>query len=375
MKLLDFLRILDRIAPLRLAESWDNVGLLLGDPAADVRACMTCLTITPEVAREAVSEGADVVVTHHPILFRGAKAIRADVAGADVVWTLARAGIAVVSHHTGWDSAQGGANECIARVLGLKDIEPMQPAQGPECVKFVIFVPDENLEAVRQAAFEAGAGHIGLYDECSFSHPGHGTFRGNEGTNPTIGQPGRREEAAERRLEIICRKSQRAGVMAAIRAAHMYEEPAVDVYPLLDVALRSNEGVGRIGRADESSIRQVAKLAQDGLTSAAVQVALAEGVTPDSLAGQVAIACGAGDDLVDGALASGARVLVSGELRYHTICKAAQAGLTTILVGHHASERMSMELMAEVIRSAAGELRVWAARSEKEPLINLEKLT
>lgn len=376
MKLQDLLRILDSIAPLRLAESWDNVGLLLGDPTAEIRNCMTCLTVTPEVATEAVSERADVIVSHHPILFRGAKSIRADAPGTDVVWKLARAGIAVISHHTGWDSASGGANECIARILGLQNIAPMRAAQGPECVKFVVFVPEGNLEAVRQSAFEAGAGHIGLYDECSFSHPGLGTFRGSEGTNPTIGKPGRREEAAERRLEIVCRKPLRSSVMAAIRAAHIYEEPAVDVYPLLDVALRSNEGVGRIGTAEEGvTIRQILRLAQDGLASSAVQVALPAGVPADAPAGRVAIACGAGDDLVDDALAARANVLVSGELRYHTVCRAVQAGLTTILVGHHASERMSMEHMARLLATAAGELRVWAARSENEPLINLEKLT
>ncbi len=375
MKLQELLRILDDIAPLRLAESWDNVGLLLGDPAAEVRSCMTCLTVTPEVAQEAVSQGADVIVSHHPILFRGAKSIRADVPGTDIVWNLARAGIAVVSHHTGWDSAKGGANDCIARALELKDVEPIRPVSGPECVKFVVFVPEENLEAVRQAAFEAGAGHIGLYDECSFSHPGVGTFRGSEGTNPAIGQPGRREEAAERRLEIICRKGLRFRVMAAIRAAHMYEEPAVDVYPLLEVALQSDAGVGRIGTASAGvSLRMLARLAQNGLASKAVQVALAAGVSPDDQADRVAIACGAGDELLDDAVSAGAKVLVSGELRYHSICRAAQAGLSTILVGHHASERMSMETMSKVISAVAGELRVWAARSEREPLVNLDNL-
>jgi len=375
MKIGELLRILDTIAPLRLAESWDNVGLLLGDPAGDVRRVMTCLTVTPAVAREAIETGADLIVSHHPILFRGAKAIRADVAGTDVVWALARAGIAVASHHTGWDSAHGGANAFLAETLKLEAVVPMRPAAGPECVKFVVFVPEDNLEAVRRAAFEAGAGHIGLYDECSFSQPGTGTFRGGEGANPAIGQIGSREEVAERRLEIICRKSLRAGVMQAIRSAHLYEEPAVDVYPLLDVASAMIDGVGRVGMAtDHATVRCLAAMAKAGLASTAVQIALGEGRTADAPVGRVALACGAGDDLVADAMAAGADVLVSGELRYHSICRAAQTGLTIILVGHHASERVSMQVMANRIAAAAPALSVQIAKSEDEPLTNLENL-
>ncbi len=375
MKLGDLLRILDTIAPLRLAESWDNVGLLLGDPAANVRQVMTCLTVTPAVAREAVETGVDLVVAHHPILFRGAKAIRADVPGTDVVWTLAKAGIAVASHHTGWDGARGGANDFLAETLKLENVVPMRPAGGPECVKFVVFVPEENLEAVRKAAFEAGAGHIGLYDECSYSHPGSGTFRGSIGANPAIGEVGRREEVAERRLELICRKAQRSRVMQAIRAAHMYEEPAVDVYPLLDVAAAAVDGVGRVGEAtNEASLRSLAELAKGGLASAAVQVALGQGRTVDEPVVRVALACGAGDDLLDDALAVGADVLVSGELRYHTVCRATQAGLSLILVGHHASERVSMEVMARKIEEAVPEIQARASSCEPEPLVNFENL-
>jgi len=375
MRLGEFLKILDAIAPLRLAESWDNVGLLLGDPEAKVRHVMTCLTVTPAVAQEAVENGVDLIVPHHPILFRGAKAIRADVPGTDVVWTLAKAGIAVASHHTGWDGARGGANAFLAETLKLENVVPMRPAGGPECVKFVVFVPDENLEAVRKAAFEAGAGHIGLYDECSYSHAGTGTFRGSFGANPAIGEVGRREEVAERRLELICRKADRSRVMHAIRAAHMYEEPAVDVYPILDIATAAVDGVGRVGSAtNEASLRSLAELAKAGLTSAAVQVATGLDRTVDDPVARVALACGAGDDLLDDALAVGADVLVSGELRYHTVCRAIQAGISLILVGHHASERASMEVMARKIKEAAPALDVRAASSEPEPLVNFENL-
>jgi putative NIF3 family GTP cyclohydrolase 1 type 2 len=176
MKLQQIMKLMDQIAPLRLAEAWDNVGLLLGDPTADISKVMTCLTLSSDVADEAVAEKADLVISHHPILFRPAKAIRADQPGTDIVWKLATRGVAVMSYHTAWDGAIDGANACIANALGLIGTGPIRSAAGPDCVKFVVFVSDDNLEFVRNAAFNAGAGQIGNYRECSFSTPGMGTL-------------------------------------------------------------------------------------------------------------------------------------------------------------------------------------------------------
>lgn len=372
MTLNELITILDELAPSRLAEDWDNVGLLLGDPCAKVRSVMTCLTLTPEVAAEAVARQADVIVSHHPILFRSVKSIRADRPGTDVVWTLARAGIAVVSRHTAWDSAKGGANDIIARSLGLAHVKPMRIAPGPECVKFVVFVPDQNAEALREAAFGAGAGQIGLYDECSFESTGAGTFRGTPGTNPALGAVGKRERVSERRIEFICRKSLQARVMEAIRKAHMYEEPAIDVYPMAAVASRSAEGVGRVGEVvDYVTLEALATIAAEGLDSKATQIAIAAGRSASAPVRRVAIACGAGDDLADDAIAARADAFVTGELRFHTVLKLRQAGLSTILVGHHASERASMVVLAQQLASRPIDMRVWASETEIEPLVNL----
>jgi dinuclear metal center YbgI/SA1388 family protein len=372
MTLEELISILEEMAPTRLAEDWDNVGLLLGDPTAEIRSVMTCLTLTPEVAAEAVARKADVIVSHHPILFRPVRSIRADRPGTDIVWTLARAGIAVISRHTAWDSAEGGANDTIAHALGLAHVRPMRVAPGPECVKFVVFVPDQNVEAVREAAFDAGAGKIGLYDECSFETSGAGTFRGTPGTNPRLGAAGTRERVAERRLEFICRKSLQTRVMEAIRMAHMYEEPAVDVYPLAAVASKSSEGVGRVGEVvGDVTLDVLAVMAAEGLGSTATQIAVAAGRSGAAHARRVAIACGAGDDLADDAIAARADTFVTGELRFHTVLKLRQAGVSAILVGHHASERASMVVLAQRLASRPIDIRVWASQSEVEPLVNL----
>jgi len=240
----DVIAILEQIAPPHLAASWDNVGLLLGDRRATVQRIMTCLTLTENVANEATAGGIQLIVVHHPILFRGAKRLTADSSEGRMILTLARAGIAVYSPHTCFDDGPGGINDQLATGLGLTNVKPLRTAAPEEC-KFVVFVPESDLAKVSDAIFQAGAGVIGQYRECSFRFAGTGTFFGGDTTNPTVGQKGRREEVSEWRLETVCPKAKIESVVAAIRIAHSYEEPAFDVYPLM--AIGGRIGSGRVG--------------------------------------------------------------------------------------------------------------------------------
>src|SRR3954462_10424258 len=167
---------LDRFAPPALAADWDNVGLLLGDGAADVRQLLTCLTVTPAVVAEAVAEKAALIVTHHPALSRGAKRLSPATAEARLLWPLARAGVAVYSPHTAFDNTAGGINDALAGRLGLRGGAPLRRQKGPRGCKVVVFVPDAGLGRVSDALSAAGAGQIGQYRECSFRLPGTGTF-------------------------------------------------------------------------------------------------------------------------------------------------------------------------------------------------------
>ena len=231
---------LEQFAPARLAEPWDNVGLLWGDPGAPADRVMTCLTVTPASAAEAIRERAGLIVSHHPVLFRGTKKIRADLPETGYLWQLARAGIAIASPHTAFDNTHGGINDILCRRLGLVEVAPLRPlstnpnaaATAPHSFKVVVFTPETEREAVSSAAFAAGAGRIGAYQECSFAIPGEGTFFGTDLANPTVGERGRRETVRELRLEFVCPARQIAAVLASIRAHHSYEEPAIDVYPL-----------------------------------------------------------------------------------------------------------------------------------------------
>lgn len=358
---------LEAFAPGRLAESWDNVGLLLGDPVAPVDRVMTCLTVTKESAAEAVDERAGLVVSHHPVLFRGEKRIRADLPGTASVWALAHAGIAVASPHTAFDSTARGINDGLCRRLGLADVTPIRPVAGPAEFKVVVFTPESDRDAVLAGAFSAGAGRIGDYEECSFAIPGHGTFFGTEGTDPAVGVKGRRETVQELRIEVICTGSRLPAVLSSIRSRHSYEEPAIDVYPLHDTAVtsRAHGGSGRIGRLGESrSLEDLAGAVSAALGRIHVQVA----GDPERRVTKVAIACGAGDDFLGDAARAGADVLITGEARFHRVLEAEALGVGLILAGHYGTERPGVEDLAGEIARAFPEIEVWPSRRERDPL-------
>jgi dinuclear metal center YbgI/SA1388 family protein len=371
---------LEQFAPSHLAEPWDNVGLLWGDPAAPAHRVMTCLTVTPTTAAEAVREQAELIVSHHPVLFREAKRIRADLVETGPLWTLARAGIAIASPHTAFDNTRDGINDRLCRLLGIEDataLRPVasgrgragcEPASGPRSFKVVVFTPEADREAVMSAAFEAGAGVIGAYRECSFAIPGQGTFFGTESTDPAVGQRGRRESVAELRMEFVCPAGRLPDVLVAVRARHSYEEPAIDVYPLHDVrpdASRSaSEGAGRLGRL--GAPRDLADFAADvGNTLECSGVQMVGDPRRSIL--RVAVACGAGDDFLIDTARAGADVLVTGEARFHRGLEAEALGIALITAGHYATERIGVEDLAGRIAAAFPDSSVWPSRAERDP--------
>ncbi len=358
----EVVRWLEDFAPSRLAESWDNVGLLLGDPAEPVKRGMTCLTVTKETALEALGTQADLVVSHHPVLFRETKRIRSDVPATEPLWMLARAGVAIASPHTAFDSARDGINEGLCRRLGLIDTAPLRPIAEPSSFKVVVFTPEPDREAVLTAAFAAGAGRIGDYAECSFATPGQGTFFGTENANPTVGRRGRRETVDELRLEMVCPGGRLAAVLAAIRSGHSYEEPAIDVFALNPP---STIGSGRIGRlAEPVTLGEFARTAIRALGLETIQMvgSLAADVE------RVAVACGAGDDFLGDAVRLGAQVLLTGESRFHRALEARASEIGLLVAGHYATERPGVEDLADRIGRAFPDLVVWPSADETDPL-------
>jgi dinuclear metal center YbgI/SA1388 family protein len=371
---------LEQFAPAYLAEPWDNVGLLWGDPAAPVQRVMTCLTVTPASAAEAVQEQASLIVSHHPVLFREVKRIRADLAETGYLWKLARAGIAIASPHTAFDNTRDGINDLLCRRLGLLDVSPLRPiaiprppaagSAGPRSFKVVVFTPESDREAVMSGAFGSGAGQIGAYRECSFAIPGQGTFFGTEATDPAVGQKGRRETVAELRLEFVCPAENLAAVLSSIRAAHSYEEPAIDVYPLHEVGSGRGEGeiiaagAGRIGRfVEPRSLGEFAAFVGRVLGRVSVQMA----GDPQRPVWRVAVACGAGDDFLKDAARARADVLLTGEARFHRGVEAEALEIGLVTAGHYSTERIGVEDLAQRLTIAFPALTIWPSRAERDP--------
>ncbi len=322
--------------PPHTADGWDAVGLVLGDPEAEVARVMFAVDPTLEVAREAAAWGADLLVVHHPLFLKPVHGFAATTPKGRTVATLAAAGCALLTAHTNADRAEGGVSEALALALGLTDLSPVAASSGEQLDKVTVHVPATHAGAVREALTEAGAGSIGDYDSCTFSSPGEGRFRPLAGATPTIGEVDRLEVVDEVRVEAVLPRSRRAQVLAALLSAHPYEEPAFDVVELADPGTAST-GVGRIGTIAESTLGAFADLV------AATLPATAHGVRVAGDAGRVvrrvAVCGGAGDFLLDDVLRSDADVYLTSDLRHHVAAEFTEKhGPALVDVAHWAAE-------------------------------------
>lgn len=359
----DIADYLSRLAPPALAEDWDNVGLLIGDRSASVSRVLTCLTLTADVAREAIDSGTGLIVTHHPVLFRAVKRITTDTVEGRMLLELISARVAVYSPHTGYDSAAQGINAQLALMLDLTDIEPLRRTLSAKSFKIVCFVPRDHLELVQNSLWSAGAGQIGEYSRCGFVLEGTGSFQGSAASNPAVGQAGRLEHVSESRLEVVCPTERVTQALAALRAAHPYEEPAYDVYPLEPHT--GNLGAGRVGNLrTAASLEEFCRIVKGKLKTAAVQF-VGDASRPVRRAG---IACGAGGEFLGAAVTQKCDVLLTGEARFHTCLEARSSGVGLVVAGHYATERPAMEHLAGILTAEFPGLVVQASQSERDPL-------
>jgi dinuclear metal center YbgI/SA1388 family protein len=364
----DIVAFLERFAPPGLAEDSDNVGLLFGDRRQEVRSVVTCLTLTPDVGREAIERHADLAISHHPILFRAVKQITADTAEGSMLLALIAAGTSVYSPHTAYDGAAEGINQQLAEHLELKHIEPLRRARDKQNCKIVCFVPRSHLAAVQEAVWSVGAGTIGEYSKCSFVVDGTGSFEGSAAANPAIGQAQRLEHVAEARLEIVCPERLVPEALRSLKAAHPYEEPAYEVYPL--VRRESALGAGRMG-VFEAAMAGVPPKLGDFLATVKTKLQVSnlpyvgELLRPVS---RVAIACGSGGEFLNEAVSRGCEVLLTGEARFHTALEARAAGIGLLLAGHYATERPAMERLAAILTREFPEVSAWPSDVERDPI-------
>lgn len=365
VKLQAVLEALEALAPRRLAEEWDNVGLQLGQPAQPVERVLVALDVSAAVVAEAREKKADLIVAHHPFLFKPLRQIRTDLPQGKLVQALLQDNIAVYAAHTNLDRAPGGLNDWLAEALGLQQVEVLQPGPADALVKLVTFVPQEQAEQVRQALGDAGAGHIGQYSHCSFQTTGEGAFLPLAGTRPFLGKPGKLERVAEVRLETILPRRFANRVVRALLRSHPYEEVAYDLYPLLNE--RPEGGLGRLGLLQaEISLAQLAEQ-----VAAALEIPGLRQVGDGARrVRKVAVCGGAGAGLVSRAAFCGADVLVTGDVKYHEAQEAQNSGLGLLDAGHFATERLMVGKVAAYLRQQSQRgrwsLDVLAATGERD---------
>lgn len=351
MKVSALVELFDRLYSFALAEEWDNVGLIAGDSKAEVTGVAFCLDVTHDVLDEAIEAGCNVVVTHHPLIFRAIKRLNAAELQGGMVAKAFRQGLSLIALHTNLDSAVGGLNDTLCDLLGLHDVKPLVDSGRGRFYKLAVFVPADHADKVREAMCAQGAGVIGDYEECSFSTPGEGSFRGVVGrTNPFSGTPGELEKAVEVKLEVMLRRELAGRVVGAMISAHPYEEVAHDLIPLHNK--EAGTGLARIGKLDETTLEEfVRKVSGLGILVTRV---LGD---PQKAIKRVALCSGAGSDFTGKAISQGADVYLTAEQKHHHGLAAAHKGMALVETDHYTLEQKHWPKLAELLKQQFPDLK------------------
>jgi dinuclear metal center YbgI/SA1388 family protein len=324
--------LVEEIAPPRLQEEADRSGLAAGDPAAEVRRIVLALDATVPAVRYAAARGAGLLLCHHPPIYRPVTTLREDRPPGDVLAAAIRAGVAIYAAHTSFDSAPGGMSDYVAARVGVATTVPLSPSARDHYFKLVTFVPEDHAEAVAQAIFDAGGGVIGRYSHCAFRHPGTGSFLPLAGADPYSGTKGELSREAEHRLEVRVPRDRLSAIVAAMRAAHPYDEVAYDVHPIVG---GDPWGLGRVGDLDApTDLAAFARRVKEALALPAVRVT----GDPGAFIARVAVCTGAGASVLERAAHARASVLVTGDVTYHVARDAERLGIALVDAGHFGTE-------------------------------------
>ncbi|TSB46743.1 Nif3-like dinuclear metal center hexameric protein [Alkalicoccobacillus porphyridii] len=362
----DVIRLFEEWAPQTLAVEGDRVGLMVGTLEQPVKRIMTALDVTEEVIDEAINEEVDLILAHHPLLFRPLKVIDTHTTQGRIIQKALFHNITIYAAHTNLDIAEGGVNDMLADALSLQHTRVLAPTVETPLVKLVVFVPTTHAEAVRKAIGDAGAGHIGEYSHCSYSLEGTGTFKPSEASNPFIGTVGEQEYVEEQRIETIVTESRISAVIKAMLDAHPYEEAAYDLYPLKQQG--KSYGLGRIGELQETIT----------LDALAEKVKQAFEVSTLRMIGDrnkriktVAVLGGDGNKYVQKAMHAGADVLITGDIYYHTAIDAIEDGFVLLDPGHNIEKIMKMgtvqHMRERIAKAGYDEVTIFESNVNTDP--------
>jgi len=364
----EIIKLLDLLYPPELAESWDKVGLQVGDPEISVRRVLLALDVNEAVIGEALAADAQLILSHHPLIFSPLSSLRTDDFSARLVTRLIRGDLAHFAAHTNLDRAVNGLNDILADLLALNDVAVLQPGPAGLLRKLVVFVPEEYLDRVRQAICQAGGGGSGSYSCCTFAAPGQGTFVPLAGSQPFIGRHDELTRVSEYRLETILPARLTDQVLKAMRQSHPYEEVAFDLYDL--ERPDAGGGLGRLGNlARPLPLGQLAARVKEALGAEAIHLI----GDPEAVVSRAAVCGGSGAHLIGQAKALGAQCLITGDVRYHQALEAASLGLGVIDAGHYSTEHAVLQPLAGYLHreflSRSLEVAFIPSQVEKNPWI------
>ena len=334
---------IEQLAPSALQESYDNAGLIVGNPNQEIHRAIISFDVTEEVLEEAKAKGANLIISHHPIIFGGLKKLTGKNYVERCVLFAIKNDIALYAVHTNIDNVLGGTNRLLAERLGLKNPSVLKK-QKDVLQKLVVFVPNDHLKAVQDAIFKAGAGHIGQYDQCSFQLNGEGNFRALAGANPYVGEQNIAHQEPEVRLETIMPSYLKGKIIQAMIAAHPYEEVAYDIYPILN---QSNKiGAGIIAELENAEQEMDFLMKLKTITSSAC---IRHTALRNKAIKKVALCGGSGAFLIAAAKSAGADIYITGDIKYHEFFDA-EKQLVLADIGHYESEQFIIELLFNYIK-------------------------
>ncbi|MFZ3578628.1 Nif3-like dinuclear metal center hexameric protein [Virgibacillus sp. DJP39] len=359
----DVFQAIEDWAPRDLAYDWDNVGLQVGSFSRRVKKVMITLDVLETVVDEAIKKEIDLIIAHHPLLFKAAKQIDTDQSQGRIINKLLKHDITVYAAHTNMDAANGGVNDMLCDELGLTNTKILIESKKEIMYKLVVYVPNTHLTVVRSALGGSGAGHIGNYSHCVFQTEGVGSFTPLQGTHPFIGQEGIMEHVDETKVETIVSEKQLSTVVHQMKQAHPYEEVAYDIFPLVNSG--ESFGVGRLGElSNEMTLREFSKYVKSSLDVPTVRVT----GELDQVVKKIAVLGGSGSDFIQVAMDKGADVYLTGDMSFHHAQDAWQMGLSVIDPGHHVEKVMKVatKRYLESIFNSSG-LQVIVSASNTEP--------
>ncbi len=345
LKVRDIMAVMEKHYPLHLAEEWDNVGLQAGSPEKQVKRIAIALDLDQQIMKAAIKAEADMIITHHPLIFKAIKSIDYSKPDGRLLHSIISSDLAVYSAHTNLDAAEAGMNQLLAEKLMLSDIRPLYNGPEDKLVKLAVFVPLSHVEQVRMAIHKAGAGYIGNYSECSFQITGTGTFRPLDGTQPFLGTRGNLEKVDEYRLETVAYERDIKKVVKAMIEAHPYEEAAYDIYPLLNQG--KVHSIGRIGEWSEpADLKTCAKIIKTTLNLDTVKIA--GDINKDIR--RVAIIGGSGASLISKIIAQDIDLLITGDVKYHEAQEAIKYGMAVFDAGHQETEQIIVPYLGNLLQ-------------------------